>query len=101
MNYQLIVPLLGVGRENAISTADLMQAAGACRESLQRRIREDRRKAKTWREYPISCEYPGGYYLPKTAEELEDFAETQKRKAGAISASVNDIEQLLKGAKNE
>ena len=72
-----IMNLLPVGKENAISTADLMRLMG-CKSArdLQERIAYERNHGA------VICSGPGrGYWRPKDRQEIQEFVRTMDARA--------------------
>lgn len=75
-----IASLLRVGKENAISTAELVRLSGCVSaRDLQNRIAEERNAGA------IICSGSGkGYWLPKNRKEVEEFCNTMEKRARNI-----------------
>jgi len=86
-----IVDLLKTGKENAISTKELLRLSG-CKNTrtLQERIAEER-SAGT-----IICSGSGaGYWLPKNRKEIEDFCKTMEKRAKNIFNATRSARKVL------
>ena len=59
--------LIPCGRQNRISTRDLMQKSGI---TSERKLREEIRRARANGVIIVSHRYEGGYYRPEMHEEL-------------------------------
>lgn len=59
--------LIPCGRQNRISTRDLMRMTGI---TSERKLREEIRKARANGAIIVSHKYEGGYYRPEMYEEL-------------------------------
>lgn len=86
-----IVSLLRRGKENAISTKELVRMAecGTVRE-LQARIAKERGNGA------VICSGSGaGYWLPKNRKEIEDFCTTMEKRAKNIFNAVRSARKAL------
>ena len=93
----MIVDLLPRGKENAISTAELLQASGAANVRELRKMIANERKAGEI----IASISTGGYYIPTDIKELEEFVRTLDSKARSIMVAVQSARKLLKTAADE
>ncbi len=86
-----IVDLLKTGKENAISTKELLHLSG-CKNTrtLQECIAEERRSGA------IICSGSGaGYWLPKNRKEIEDFCKTMEKRAKNIFNATRSARKAL------
>lgn len=86
-----IVSLLKIGKENAISTKELLRLSG-CENirALQKRIAEERSPRA------IICSGSGsGYWLPKNRKEIEDFCKTMEKRAKNIFNATRSARKYL------
>lgn len=86
-----IVSLLKTGKENAISTKELLRLSecGSIRE-LQKRIAEERSSGA------IICSGSGaGYWIPKNRKEIEDFCKTMEKRAKNIFNATRSARKYL------
>lgn len=86
-----IVSLLKTGKENALSTKELLRLSkcGSIRE-LQKRIAEERSSGA------IICSGSGaGYWLPKNRKEIEDFCKTMEKRAKNIFIATKSARRYL------
>lgn len=86
-----IESLLKKGKENAISTKELVRLSeSASARQLQERIAEERAAGA------IICSGSGkGYWLPKDRQEIEDFCRTMDKKAKSIFNATKSARQAL------
>ena len=86
-----IYDLLPVGRENAISTPELVRLSGchSVRE-LQHIIAEERAAGAV-----ICSGGTPGYWRPGTRQEVEDFIRTMKSRAINTLAAIKSAKQIL------
>ena len=86
-----IVDILGVGKENAISTQDLVILSGSKSvRHLQQRIAQEREAGA------IICSGSGqGYGLPKNRKEIEDFCTTMDSRAKKIMSATRSAKRYL------
>lgn len=87
-----IASLLPIGRENALSTAELVKMSGcASSRELRERISEERRAGA------IICSGSGrGYWLPKDKQEIVDFVHVMDARAVNIFAATKSAKEALK-----
>lgn len=86
-----IVSLLKPGKENAVSTKELVRLSG-CKtaRNLQERIAEERKAGA------VICSGSGaGYWLPKNRKEIEDFCKTMERRAKNIFNAARSARKAL------
>ena len=86
-----IESLLRRGKENAVSTADLVRLSG-CKDArtLRERIAEERRSGA------IICSGAGaGYWLPKDKEEIKEFCKTMENRAKNILSVIRSARKAL------
>lgn len=83
--------LIPCGRQNRISTRDLMQKSGI---TSERKPREEIRRARINGAIIASCKAGGGYFRPETREELRAFVESFSQEGQALFA-------VLKAARAE
>lgn len=86
-----IASLLRRGKENAISTKELVRISG-CKNArtLQERISEERCAGA------IICSGSGaGYWLPKDREEIKEFCETMEKRAKNIFNATRSAKKAL------
>ena len=87
-----IFDLLPVGKENAISTADLLKKSG-CRtfRDLQQCIASERAQGA------VICSGTGrGYWKPKNRKEIEDFCRTMDARVRHIFVATKSARALLR-----
>lgn len=86
-----IADLLKRGKENAISTKELVRLSGCGTvRNLQERIAEERCAGA------IICSGSGaGYWLPKDRKEIEDFCKTMEKRAKNIFNAVKSARKAL------
>lgn len=86
-----IVSLLRRGKENAISTKELMRLSGCqSARALQEVIAAERCAGA------IICSGSGsGYWLPKNRKEIEDFCETMEKRAKNIFNAAKSARKAL------
>lgn len=86
-----IEEILKVGKENAISTKDLVRLSGSKSvRHLQQRIAQERENGA------IICSGSGqGYWLPKNRKEIEDFCETMDKRAKNIFNATKSAKRAL------
>lgn len=90
-----ISSLLPVGKENAISTADLVMYTGcSSARELQQYIARERKAGAV-----ICSSTTGGYYLPADREELAEFYRTLESRARNTMIALESTERALKGYK--
>lgn len=86
--------LIPSGQENAISTASLMEAAGY---SDTRLLRHDIRQLRIAGEVILSStQKGGGYYRPKTSDEIRRFIRQEEHRAKSIFYGLKAARRLLK-----
>lgn len=86
-----ITDILKVGKENAISTQELVRLSG-CKNArtLQERIAEERCAGA------IICSGSGaGYWLPKNRQEILEFCETMDKRAKNIFNATKSAKKAL------
>ena len=93
----MIVELLPVGKENAISTADLKNASGI---SNIRALRAAVARERKLGEVILSSKH-GGYYRPATEQEIEEFIKTNSKEAKSILYGLRSAKQHLKMLQNK
>lgn len=88
----IIESLLPVGKENAISTVDLMRLSGcSSARELQQHIAKERNAGA------IICSGSGkGYWRPKDREEIKEFCKTMNARALNTLAAAKSARQALK-----
>lgn len=88
----VIASLLPVGKENAISTKELVRIAG-CSSSreLQQRIAEERRAGAI-----ICSSTTGGYFIPANREEMQEFYMVLKNRAKNTLRVLKSVRRALK-----
>lgn len=88
----MIVELLPVGKENAISTADLKNASGiGSVRALRAAVAHERKHGAV-----ILSSKNGGYYRPATEKEIEEFIKTNSKEAKSILYGLRSAKQYLK-----
>lgn len=88
----MIVELLPVGKENAISTADLKNASGIRSvRALRAAVAQERKHGEV-----ILSSKNGGYYRPATEKEIEEFIKTNSKEAKSILYGLRSAKQYLK-----
>ena len=84
------------GRENAITTEDLMRLNGY---SDTRTLRQDIRSRRIAGEVILSTtQNKGGYYRPKDKEELRQFIRQEEGRAKSIFYALKTARRMLKDA---
>ena len=88
----VIVELLPIGKENAISTKELVCLAG-CNSSrdLQQRIAEERKAGAI-----ILSSSSGGYYRPANRAEMMKFSKTLEKRAIYTLVALRSVRRALK-----
>ena len=86
-----IESLLRRGKENAISTKDLVKLSGSkSARHLQERISDERAAGA------IICSGSGqGYWLPKNRKEIQDFCTTMEKRAKNIFVATKSARRAL------
>ena len=92
----VIVDLLPRGKENAISTAELLQVSGAANVRELRKMVANERKAGE-----IIASSNNGYFIPADLEEIEEFVHTLDSKARSIMVALQSARKLLKTTADE
>ncbi len=86
--------IIPTGRENAISTAVLMEKAGY---SDIRKVRQDIRILRIDGEVILSTtQKGGGYYRPKDKAELQRFIRQEEHRAKSVFYALKAARRLLK-----
>lgn len=87
-----IMSLLPVGRENAISTTDLVRLTGCVSvRELQQRIADERNRGA------LICSGSGkGYWQPKDREEIRQFVRTMNARALNTLKAAKSAREVLK-----
>ena len=86
----LIEGLLPVGKENAVTTQELVKMTGSARE-LQQRIAYEREHGA------IICSGSGrGYWRPKDRKEIQEFVHTMNARALNTLKAVKSAKRALK-----
>lgn len=87
----MIQELLKTGKENAISTPDLLALCGfdSLRE-LRRVVSRERRAGAV-----ILSNCKGGYYLAGNRDEVEEFVRLQDKKARSIMVAIQSARRYL------
>lgn len=94
VNCGFIESILPTGKENAVSTADLLKITGLSdRRTLQQIIERERRNGALILSRSSS---PGGYYLPANQEELETFYRVNRAKALSTLRTLKPARLALK-----
>ena len=85
---------LRYGRENAISTRDLMRMLGMSERAIRHEVSVERRHGA-----PIlsDCRSDGGYYLPGTPEDRALCARSLRHRAAEILAAADAVERYEAG----
>ena len=84
------------GRENAITTENLMRLNGY---SDKRKLRQDIRSLRIAGEVILSTtQNKGGYYRPKDKEELRQFIRQEEGRAKSIFYALKTARRMLKDA---
>ena len=88
----VIAGLLPVGKDNAISTKELVRITG-CSSSrdLQQRISEERRAGAI-----ICSSTTGGYFIPANREEMQEFYMVLKNRARNTLGVLKSVRRALK-----
>lgn len=82
------------GRENAITTNDLMRLNGY---SDKRKLRQDIRSLRIAGEVILSTtKNKGGYYRPKDKDELRQFIRQEEKRAKSIFYALKTARRMLK-----
>lgn len=86
-----IVDCLRIGKENAISTAELVRMSGSkSTRHLQQRIAYERENGA------VICSGSGnGYWLPKNRREIEEFCRTMDKRAQNIFNATRSAKRAL------
>lgn len=87
-----IMSLLPVGRENSISTTDLVRLTGcASARELQQRIADERNRGA------LICSGSGrGYWRPKDRQEIREFVKTMNARALNTLRATKSAKAVLK-----
>lgn len=98
-----ITSLLPVGKENAISTEDLVKLNGcSSARELQQYIAQERKAGAV-----ICSSTTGGYFLPESRREIAEFRRSLKNRAENTLVAIESAEKALNSpewqqeAKNE
>lgn len=86
----VIESLLPVGKENAISTKDLMQYLNCTERELREYISRERRKGAV-----ICSATTGGYFKPKNHGELADCYNGLQKQAETIMDALKSMKRAL------
>lgn len=86
-----IASLLPVGKENAISTEDLVNLTGcSSARELQQYIAQERKAGEV-----ICSSTTGGYFLPESRWEIEEFRRSLKNRAENTLVAIESAEKAL------
>ena len=87
----VIARLLPIGKENAISTEELVRVTG-CTSSreLQQYIAQERKRGAL-----ICSSTTGGYFQPATRHELEEFCKSLENRAGNTIVAIQGARSAL------
>ncbi len=93
----MIVELLPIGKENAISTADLKTASGISNiRALRAAVARERKLGEV-----ILSSKNGGYYRPATEQEVKEFIKTNSKEAKSILYGLRSAKQYLNTLQNK
>lgn len=88
----VIASLLPIGKENAISTKELVQLTGcSSARELQIYISEERKKGAV-----ICSSTTGGYYLPANHGEIAEFCKSLENRAKNTFVAIQSARRALK-----
>ena len=88
----MVLEFLKVGKKNAIPTSELLSLTGIGNaKELRLAVARERRAGAV-----ILSSCAGGYYLPATKDEIEEFVRTQDKKARSIMVSIKSARNCLR-----
>lgn len=87
----VIAGLLPIGKENAVSTEDLVNLTGcSSARELQQYIAQERKAGAL-----ICSSTTGGYFLPESRREIEEFRRSLKNRAENTLVAIESAEKAL------
>jgi len=95
-NQFIIEPMLSYGRENAVSTKELMTALNMTERELRARVAYERNHGAI-----ICSSTTGGYFKFKSREELKEFYKGLERKATSIFQALRSARKALEEAEGQ
>lgn len=89
----MISDYLGVGREKAVTLANLARTTGLSEREVRQRVSDERARGEV---ILSTTEITGGYYLPSSRAEIEQFINAMTKRGRSAFRALKSAKKLLK-----